>query len=105
MASEIGIVEFEELVKTDKLIVLDFWAEWCGHCRNLSPIIEELSNEYSESVNIKKVNVDVNPDMSQKFGIRNLPTVLFIKNGEVLDKQVGFVPKNKYVEKINSLLN
>ena len=105
MASEIGIVEFEELVKTDKLIVLDFWAEWCGPCRNLSPIIEELSNEYSESVNIKKVNVDVNPDMSQKFGIRNLPTVLFIKNGEVLDKQVGFVPKNKYVEKINSLLN
>jgi thioredoxin 1 len=105
MASEIGIVEFEELVKTDKLIVLDFWAEWCGPCRNLSPIIEELSNEYSDSVNIKKVNVDENPDMSQKFGIRNLPTVLFIKNGEVLDKQVGFVPKIKYIEKINNLLN
>jgi len=95
---------FEELaIKTDKIVMVDFWAEWCGPCRMVGPIVEEIANEYTdENVTIGKVNVDENPEISMRFGIRNIPTILFLKNGEVVDKQVGAVPKQVLVDKLKS---
>ena len=95
---------FEDLaIKSDKLAMVDFWAEWCGPCRMVSPIVEELANEYgADQAVIGKVNVDENPEISMRFGIRNIPTILFLKNGEVVDKQVGAVPKHLLEEKLKS---
>ncbi|NDW18201.1 thioredoxin [Dysgonomonas sp. 216] len=104
MALEITDATFEELLKSDKPVVIDFWAEWCGPCRMIGPIIEELANEYADKVTIGKVDVDNNDDITSKYGIRNIPTILFIKNGEVVDKQVGAAQKSALVEKINNLL-
>ncbi len=105
MAVEITDGNFEEVVmKADKPVVIDFWAEWCGPCRMITPIIAEMSTEYEGKAIIGKVDVDSNPGISAKFGIRNIPTVLFIKGGEIKDKQVGAVPKSKLVEKLNALL-
>jgi thioredoxin 1 len=105
MALEINEANFDELVsKADKPVVLDFWAEWCGPCRMLTPLIEEMHTEYEGKAIIGKVNVDENPSISSKFGIRNIPTILYIVNGEIKDKQVGAVPKAKLVEKLNALL-
>ena len=105
MALEINEANFDELVsKADKPVVLDFWAEWCGPCRMLTPLIEEMQTEYEGKASIGKVNVDENPSISSKFGIRNIPTILYIVNGEIKDKQVGAVPKAKLVEKLNALL-
>lgn len=105
MAQEINEDNFEELVmKSDKPVVVDFWAEWCGPCRMLTPIIEEMSSEYDGKAVIGKVNVDENQSISMKFGVRNIPTVLFIKNGEVVDKSVGAVPKSQLVDKLEAQL-
>lgn len=105
MAQEINEGNFEELVmKSDKPVVVDFWAEWCGPCRMLTPIIEEMSTEYDGKAVIGKVNVDENQSISMKFGVRNIPTVLFIKNGEVVDKSVGAVPKSQLVDKLEAQL-
>ncbi len=95
---------FEDLaIKSDKVVMVDFWAEWCGPCRMVSPIVEELANEYgADQAVIGKVNVDENPEISMRFGIRNIPTILFLKNGEVVDKQVGAVPKHLLEEKLKS---
>lgn len=84
----------------DSIAVVDFWAEWCGPCRMIGPIIEELSKEYEGKVVVGKVNVDHNPEVSMKFGIRSIPTVLILKNGEVVDKQVGVTTKKVLVDKI-----
>ncbi|MCB0570351.1 MAG: thioredoxin, partial [Phaeodactylibacter sp.] len=81
-----------------------FWAEWCGPCRMIAPIIEELSKEYAGKVTVGKVNVDYNPEVSMKYGIRSIPTVLILKNGEVVDKQVGVTSKKVLVDKIESHL-
>lgn len=91
-------------LKSDKLVVIDFWAEWCGPCRLIAPIIHELAEEYEGKVVFGKVNVDDNNNLAIQYGIRNIPTVLFLKDGKVIDKQVGAVPKSKFVEKINNLL-
>ena len=105
MALEITDSNFEtEVLKSDKVSLLDFWAEWCGPCRVLTPIVEELAKEYDGKAVIGKVNVDDNPEISAKFGIRNIPTVLYIKNGEVVDKQVGAVPKSMLEEKLKAHL-
>ena len=105
MELEITDNNFEELVlKSDKLAVVDFWAEWCGPCRMISPIIEELAGEYAGNAVIGKVDVDNNPDICDKYGIRNIPTILFFKNGEIVDKQVGAAPKNALVAKIQSFI-
>lgn len=85
-------------------LVLDFSATWCGPCKKIAPIIEELAGEYAGKVNIGKCDVDENDDLTSKYGIRNVPTVLFIKNGEVVDKHVGAATKSVFVEKIEALL-
>jgi thioredoxin 1 len=93
----------EKAIQSDKVVMVDFWAEWCGPCRMVSPIVEELANEYgADQAVIGKVNVDENPEISMRFGIRNIPTILFLKNGEVVDKQVGAVPKHLLEEKLKS---
>jgi len=105
MALEVNDSNFEEtVVKSGKPVVVDFWAEWCGPCRMIAPIIEELSREYSEKVVVTKCDVDNSPAIAARYGIRNIPTVLFFKNGAVADKQVGAAPKNIFVNKINALL-
>jgi thioredoxin 1 len=106
MAVEITDANFEEVVLNSKLPVLvDFWAEWCGPCRMVGPIVDELHNEYEGKAIIGKVNVDENPGVSGSFGVRNIPTILFIKNGEVADKSVGAVPKAQLAAKLEALLN
>lgn len=105
MALEITDANFEELVmKSDKPVVVDFWAEWCGPCRMIGPVIEEMSNEYEGKAIIGKVNVDNNPGVSAQFGVRNIPTVLFINGGAVVDKSVGAVPKAQLTSKLDAIL-
>jgi thioredoxin len=104
MALEITDSTFDEVLNTDKLVVMDFWAEWCGPCRMVGPIIDELSTEYANKAVIGKVDVDNNDEITSKFGIRNIPTILFFKNGELVDKHVGAAQKSALVEKIDKLL-
>lgn len=105
MAIEITDANFEELVaKSDKPVMLDFWAEWCGPCRMVGPIVEEIGKENEGKAVIGKLDVDNNPNVSMQFGIRNIPTILFFKNGQVVDKQVGAVPKNVLEAKLKALL-
>ena len=104
MALQITDSNFNEYASAGKLMVLDFWAEWCGPCRMVSPIIDELSNEYEGRVIVGKMDVDNNDEVVSQFGIRNIPTVLFLKNGQVVDKIVGATSKDKFVAKIETLL-
>ncbi len=105
MAIELTDSNFEELViKSDKPVLVDFWAEWCGPCRMVAPIVNEISAEYEGKAVVGKLDVDSNPEVAQKYGIRNIPTILFFKNGEVADKQVGAVPKSMLTSKIDNLL-
>ena len=95
---------FSSLKNGDMPLVVDFWATWCGPCRMMAPIIEELAKEYEGKAVIGKCDVEENEDLAAEFGIRNIPTILFFKQGEVVDKLVGFQQKPKLVEKINALL-
>ena len=105
MAIEITDANFEETVmKSDKPVLVDFWAEWCGPCRMVGPVVEEIAKDYEGKAVVGKVDVDSNPMISAKFGIRNIPTILFIKNGQVVDKQVGAVPKSILAGKLDAQL-
>ncbi|MDR4987347.1 MAG: thioredoxin [Bacteroidales bacterium] len=105
MAMEFTDSNFEELVvKSDKPVLVDFWAEWCGPCRMVAPIVSEISQEYDGRVVVGKCDVDSNPDVAMKYGIRNIPTILFFKDGEIVDKQVGAVPKSVLTDKLDNLL-
>ena len=105
MALEITSANFEsEVMKSDKLVMLDFFLVWCGPCRAVGPIVEELSQEFAGKATIAKLNVDNEGDISAQFGVRNIPTILFIKNGEVVDKHVGSAPKSHFTAILNKHL-
>mgnify|MGYP000414557649 FL=1 len=104
MALEITDSNFQEILAEGKPGVMDFWAPWCGPCKMVGPIIDELATEYEGKVIIGKCDVDENGDVAAEYGIRNIPTVLFFKNGELVDKQVGSAPKSAYVAKIEAIL-
>ena len=105
MAIEITDSNFEEVVlKSDKPVLVDFWAEWCGPCRMVGPVVEELAKEYEGKAIIGKMNVDHNPNTPTTFGIRNIPTLLFFKNGQQVDKQVGAVGKAALASKLDAQL-
>ncbi len=105
MALEFTDANFKtDVLDSDKLTVVDFWAEWCGPCRAIGPVIEDLSKEYAGRVNVGKVNVDHNPDTSINYGITSIPAILFIKGGKVVDKLIGAQPKPNFVKKIEQHL-
>jgi thioredoxin 1 len=101
MALEFTDANFKtDVLESDKLSVIDFWAEWCGPCRAIGPVIEELAKDYEGKVNVGKVNVDNNPQISMNYGITSIPAILFVKGGQVVDKLVGAQPKANFVKKI-----
>ena len=105
MALEITDATFEEIVlKSDKPVLVDFWAAWCGPCRMVGPIIDEVSNEYQGKAVVGKMDVDANQEFAAKYGVRNIPTVLVFNNGELVGRQVGVAQKSVYAEAIDSLL-
>ena len=105
MALQITDASFDEVVlKSDKPVLVDFWATWCGPCRMLGPVIEELATEYEGRVVVGKVDVDNNQEFAAKYGVRNIPTVLVFKDGEVVGRQVGVAPKKTYTYALDSLL-
>lgn len=105
MAVTLTDSNFDDIVlKAEKPVLVDFWAEWCGPCRVIGPIVNEIAEDYKEKIIVGKLDVDNNPAVSAKYGIRNIPTVLFFKNGQVADKQVGAVPKGNLVNKVEALL-
>lgn len=97
-------VNYNEMAAQGKPMVLDFWATWCGPCRKIAPIIEELAKDYEGQAIIGKVNIEESPELTDQFGIRNIPTILYIKNGEVVDKQVGAAPRPVLEEKLKGIL-
>ena len=105
MALEITDATFEETVlKSDKPAMVDFWAAWCGPCRMVGPIIDQIGEEYGDKAVVGKVDVDANQEFAAKYGVRNIPTVLIFQNGEVVGRQVGVAPKTAYTEAIDALL-
>ena len=105
MALEFTDANFEELVlNSENPVLVDFWAEWCGPCRMVGPIVQEIGQDYDGKVVVGKLDVDSNPGVSAKFGIRNIPTILFFKGGKVVDKQVGAVPKQVLVNKLEAIM-
>ncbi len=101
---EITTANFESVLTSGKPVVIDFWATWCGPCKRVAPIIEELAQEYEGRVIVGKVDVEEQDELAFRYGIRNIPTVLFLKDGQVVDKIVGATTKPAYVEKIEALL-
>jgi thioredoxin 1 len=102
---EITDANFNEVLNTDKPVLVDFWAEWCGPCKMIGPIVKQLAGEYEGKAVIGKVNVDENPNTAAQFGIRSIPTLLVFKGGEIVDKQIGAVPKAVLAGKLDAQLN
>jgi thioredoxin 1 len=101
---EITDSNYNEILDSQKPVLVDFWAEWCGPCKLIGPAVEELAKEYEGKAVIAKVDVDSNPAVSAKYGIRSIPTLLFFKNGEIVDKQIGAVPKSILAKKLEAQL-
>jgi thioredoxin 1 len=105
MALELTDANFEEnVLNSDKPALVDFWAVWCGPCRMVGPLVEEIANEYEGKAIVGKVDVDNNPETAAKYGIRNIPTILFMKGGEIVDKQVGAVSKDVLAQKLEAMM-
>lgn len=109
MANEnIGVIMEEnfsqEVEQSDQLVMIDFWAEWCGPCKALAPIVDELANDYAGKIKIGKLNVDEQSNLSRQFRVMSIPTVIFFKNGVEVDRMIGARGKEEFVEKIDSLL-
>ena len=94
-----------EVLKADKPTLVDFWAEWCGPCKQIGPVLEEISNEMSNDIIIAKHNIDENPNQPTKYGVRGIPTLMFFKEGKLIDTKVGSLPKSSLTEWINSFLD
>lgn len=105
MALAITDQNWKELVEKNEYVIMDFWAEWCGPCRAIGPFIEEAAQEMQGKVLIGKVNIDENPNVTMEFGIKNIPTLIFMKNGKLADKHVGALRKPELMDKINSFIN
>ena len=103
-AIEITDSNFEDIINSEQPVLVDFWAEWCGPCKMIGPVVEELAGDYEGKAVIGKVNVDENPNVSAKFGIRSIPTLLVFKGGEIVDKQIGAVPKGVLSQKLDAQL-
>jgi len=103
-ALEITDSNFDEILKTDKPILVDFWAEWCGPCKMIGPVVEELAGDFEGKAVVGKIDVDSNPEISAKYGIRSIPTLLIFKNGQIVDKQVGAVSKAVLNQKLTDQL-
>ena len=101
---ELTDATFDETLKSDKPVLVDFWAEWCGPCKMIGPVVEELANDYEGKAVIAKLNVDENPQVTARFGVRSIPTLLVFKNGQIVDKQVGAVPKSVLAGKLQALV-
>lgn len=104
MALQFTDATFDEVLNSNTVVVADFWAEWCGPCRMVGPSIEQLAEEYAGKAAIGKVDIEENDDLATQYAIRNIPTVLFFKNGQLVDKMVGAAPKTAYEEKLKALL-
>lgn len=104
MAQAVNAAQFKALLAEEKPIVIDFWATWCGPCRQVAPIVEELSEEFAGKINVVKCDVDENADLAAEYNIRTIPTILFIKGGQVVEKHVGSAPKDVLKAKFEALL-
>ena len=105
MAKEFTTENFDtEVLESNKPVLVDFWAEWCGPCRMIAPLLDELHDEFKDKAIVGKVNVDSESDISAKYGITSIPTLLFFKNGEIVDKHMGTASKTQLEEKLNSLI-
>jgi thioredoxin 1 len=95
----------ESVIKSDKITIVDFWAEWCGPCRTLGPIIDDIANSYGDKINVGKLNIDKNPEIATTFGITSIPTILFFREGKLVDRIKGLVPKKEVELKLISIQN